>query len=93
MAYESDLLVVNWAPGARGSKDNGTDASVKLCGTVCGGAGASVAVNLSIGNSYGSHEGNSLLETFINTASNFGRTVLVTGTGNEAFEAVMLLEI
>ena len=41
------------------------------------------AVNLSFGNTYGSHDGTSLLETYIDSISNFGRTVLAAGTGNE----------
>lgn len=41
------------------------------------------AVNISIGNSYGSHSGDSLLETYIDTVSGFGRNVICIGTGNE----------
>ncbi|MCD7907349.1 MAG: S8 family serine peptidase [Clostridium sp.] len=41
------------------------------------------AVNLSFGNTYGSHDGTSLLETYIDSISNFGQTVLAAGTGNE----------
>lgn len=42
-----------------------------------------VAINISIGNNYGSHDGTSLLETYLNTASDMGRTVICIGTGNE----------
>lgn len=42
-----------------------------------------LAVNLSFGNTYGSHEGNSLLETYIDTIAASGRNVVVAGTGNE----------
>ena len=42
-----------------------------------------MAVNISFGNTYGSHEGNSLLETYINGISNYGRTSIVIGAGNE----------
>ena len=45
--------------------------------------GEPVAVNLSFGNSYGSHDGTSLLETYIDDISNYWKTVIVTGTGNE----------
>lgn len=45
--------------------------------------GVPVAVNISFGNTYGSHDGTSLLETFIDDISNYGRSVLVAGTGNE----------
>lgn len=42
-----------------------------------------VAVNLSFGNSYGSHDGNGLLERFIDLMAERGRSVFVIGTGNE----------
>ena len=42
-----------------------------------------VAINISIGNNYGSHDGTSLLETYLNTASDTGRAVICVGTGNE----------
>lgn len=42
-----------------------------------------VAINISIGNNYGSHDGTSLLETYLNTASDTGRSVICIGTGNE----------
>lgn len=42
-----------------------------------------VAINISIGNNYGSHDGTSLLETYLNTASETGRAVICIGTGNE----------
>ena len=41
------------------------------------------AVNLSFGNNYGSHSGDSLLETYIDTVSGLGRNVICIGTGNE----------
>lgn len=46
--------------------------------------GMPVAVNVSIGNTYGSHDGTSLLETYIDGISNYGRNIIVIGTGNEA---------
>ena len=42
-----------------------------------------LVINLSFGNVYGSHDGTSLLETFLDDISNYGRTVIVAGTGNE----------
>ncbi len=42
-----------------------------------------VAVNLSFGNTYGAHNGNSLLERFIDNVSEIGRTVICVGSGNE----------
>lgn len=42
-----------------------------------------LAVNLSFGNTYGSHDGTSLLETYINMMAGQGKTTVVAGTGNE----------
>ncbi len=42
-----------------------------------------VAINLSFGNSYGSHTGSSILERFIDNISEIGRSVICIGTGNE----------
>lgn len=42
-----------------------------------------LAVNLSFGNTYGAHNGTSLLERFINNVSEIGRTVICVGSGNE----------
>lgn len=45
--------------------------------------GMPAAVNVSIGNTYGSHDGTSLLETYIDGISNYGRNIIVIGAGNE----------
>lgn len=42
-----------------------------------------VAVNLSFGNVYGSHNGTGLLETFLAEMAGMGRSVIAVGTGNE----------
>ena len=42
-----------------------------------------VAINISIGNSYGSHTGDSLLETFIDDISGVWSSSICVGTGNE----------
>ena len=42
-----------------------------------------VAINLSFGNTYGAHDGNSLLEQFIQDAANRWKNVICIGTGNE----------
>lgn len=42
-----------------------------------------VSVNISFGNTYGDHQGNSLLERFVDNASEIGRSTLVIGSGNE----------
>lgn len=45
--------------------------------------GRPVAVNLSFGNTYGDHQGNSLLERFVDNASEIGRSAIIIGSGNE----------
>ncbi len=46
-----------------------------------------VAINLSFGNTYGSHTGTSLLETYINDISNWWKSVICVGSGNEGAAA------
>ncbi|MCM1087122.1 MAG: S8 family serine peptidase [Muribaculaceae bacterium] len=46
-----------------------------------------VAVNLSFGNTYGAHNGTSLLERFIDNVSEIGRNVICVGSGNEGASA------
>ncbi len=46
-----------------------------------------VVINLSFGNSYGSHDGTSLVETYLNQAVGYGRVTLCVGTGNEGNQA------
>lgn len=45
-----------------------------------------VVINVSFGNTYGGHDGTSLLETFMDDIINFGKVTLVVGTGNEGAE-------
>lgn len=42
-----------------------------------------IAINLSFGNTYGSHDGISLIETYIDGIANIGRNCICIGTGNE----------
>ena len=43
-----------------------------------------VSINLSFGNTYGAHDGSSLLERFMDNASEVNRSVVCVGSGNEA---------
>ena len=45
--------------------------------------GMPVSVNLSFGNTYGSHDGNGLFERYIDSLSEMGQNVFVIGMGNE----------
>jgi subtilisin family serine protease len=42
-----------------------------------------IVINISFGNSYGSHSGRSLLESFINDSADLWRNNIIIGTGNE----------
>lgn len=42
-----------------------------------------LVINISFGNTYGDHKGNSLLERFIDNASEIGKTAVIIGSGNE----------
>ncbi|MBS5387890.1 MAG: S8 family serine peptidase [Clostridiales bacterium] len=46
-----------------------------------------VAVNISFGNTYGSHDGTTLLERFIDAASDVWKNVICVGSGNEGNSA------
>ena len=49
--------------------------------------GRPMAINVSIGNNYGSHDGTSLLSTYIDTVASMSRLSISVGTGNEGFSA------
>lgn len=46
-----------------------------------------LVINLSFGNSYGAHDGSSLLERFLDNASEIGQTVICVGSGNDGANA------
>lgn len=46
-----------------------------------------LVINLSFGNTYGPHDGGSLLERFLDNAAEIGRTVICVGSGNEGNSA------
>lgn len=46
-----------------------------------------VAINLSFGNTYGSHDGTSLIERFLDDISNYWKSVICVGSGNEGTSA------
>lgn len=85
VAYEADLIIVK-LQGAQPSVFPNTaqlmqavDFSLRQSITF----NQPLAVNLSFGNSYGSHSGTSLLESYLDTVSGIFRTCIVTGSGNE----------
>ncbi|MDD3404510.1 MAG: S8 family serine peptidase [Hespellia sp.] len=61
----------------------GLDFVLKTAGEM----GQPIAVNISFGNTYGSHDGTSLLERYIDDMSNYWKSVICIGSGNEASAA------
>ena len=47
-----------------------------------------IAVNISIGNNYGAHNGSSLVESYINMMCDIWKTSIVIGSGNEAAKGI-----
>lgn len=84
-APQSDIIFVKLARG-NGSNYPVTSALMQAVNYVISKAAAlnmPVAINISYGNSYGSHSGNSLIETYLNDVSGMTKNIIVTGTGNE----------
>lgn len=90
VAFESELLVVKLGLPL----ENGFPRTTELMQAVdyCLGKsteyGKPIVVNLSFGNNYGSHSGNSLIETYLDDMANYGRTSIAAGSGNEGAAAV-----
>jgi subtilisin family serine protease len=86
VAFESELLVVKLGVADPLGFPRTTELLTAIDYVVRRAAefGKPAAVNISIGNTYGSHDGTSLLETYIDGVSNYGRNVIVIGSGNEA---------
>ncbi len=85
VARESDLLVVRLGTPRAESFPRTTELMRALTYTVNKAIELRmpVAVNLSFGNTYGAHNGTSLLERFLDNVSEIGRNVICVGSGNE----------
>ncbi len=85
VAPESELLIVKLGVPAPNSFPRTTELMRALTYVVRKSLELQMplAVNLSFGNTYGAHNGTSLLERFIDNASEIGRSVICVGSGNE----------
>ncbi len=85
IAPESELLVVKLGTPQEGGFPKTTEIMRAVTYAVNKGIelGRPVVINLSFGNTYGSHDGTSLPERFLDNASEIGRTVICVGAGNE----------
>lgn len=85
VARESDLLIVRLGTPRAESFPRTTELMRALTYTVNKAIELQmpVAINLSFGNTYGAHNGTSLLERFLDNVSEIGRSVICVGSGNE----------
>lgn len=90
VAYEADIIGVKLAVSRTNSFPRTTEV-MRAFDYVIRRAmehGKPVAINLSLGNNYGSHDGTSILENYINTVSNIWKSVICIGVGNEAVRGI-----
>lgn len=85
VAPESELIVVKLGAPGETSFPRTTELMRALTYVVqkAQEMGRPVAINLSFGNTYGPHNGTSLLERFLDNVSEIGRNVICVGAGNE----------
>ena len=85
MAPEAELMVVKLGMPGETSFPRTTELMRALVYVVrkAREMGRPVAINLSFGNTYGAHNGSSLLERFLDNVSEIGRNVICVGAGNE----------
>jgi len=88
VAYESTLLVVKLGGTQADPFPQTTNlmTAVDFCVRYAAEAGLPLSLNLSFGNSEGGHDGRSLLETYLNDVSLYGKTCICIGSGNDANE-------
>ncbi|MDD6492930.1 MAG: S8 family serine peptidase [Firmicutes bacterium] len=85
VAPESELLIIKMGTPAPDSFPRTTELMRALTYAVKKAVelGKPLAINLSFGNTYGSHDGTSLVERFLDNVAEIGRTVVCVGSGNE----------
>lgn len=89
VACEAELLVVKLGTAMADGFPRTTELmrAVDFAVTTAADLGKPLVINISFGNTYGSHDGTSLLETFLDDIGNYGRTTIVVGSGNEGAAA------
>lgn len=85
IAYEAELLVVKLGTPAPNSFPSTSllMMGIDFCVRESLRRNIPLALNLSFGNTYGSHSGSSLLETYLDSVSELGRISIIVGSGNE----------
>ena len=90
VAYESDLIVVKMGNAGENSFPRTTELMEGIDYLVWQAVKMrrAIAINISFGNNYGSHRGDSLLETYLDTVSSMGKNVICVGMGNNGNDAL-----
>ncbi len=85
VAYESDIIVVKLGNSINSSFPRTTQlmSGIDFCIREALRRNIPMVINISFGNNYGGHDGNTLLENYINEMANTGRVSIVVATGNE----------
>lgn len=85
VAYESTLLIVRLGPPDSKGFPSTTQlmTAVDYCYKQSIELGMPLALNISFGNTYGSHSGTSLIETYLDYIAQQGQLAIVVGSGNE----------
>ncbi|MCM1283956.1 MAG: S8 family serine peptidase [Muribaculaceae bacterium] len=89
VAYEADLIIIKLGTPEPTGFPSTTQLmqAVDYCVRRSVALNRPIAVNLSFGNTYGSHSGTSLLETYLNAVSGLGNVSIIAGSGNEGSAA------
>lgn len=89
VASESNMIIVKLGAPTPLSFPNTTQLmqGIDFCIRNAIRIGQPIAVNVSFGNNYGSHDGRSLLEYYINDIANLWKSNIVIGSGNEGATA------
>ncbi len=90
VAPEAGLLIVKLGSGSGAAGSSRTTELMRAVAWMLRKAqesGRPLALNISYGSTYGSHDGTSLLETFLDNAAESYKTVICVGSGNEGAAA------
>lgn len=95
IAVDADLIVVKMSSaGANGfPRTTQVMRGVTYALNKATALGKPLVINLSFGNNYGPHDGTSLLDLFLDNASQIGRTSICVGTGNDGIRGTHFADI
>lgn len=83
-AYESKLVIVKLSRKQEINTTASLMMAIDYCIRISIIENVPMAINLSYGNNYGDHAGNTVLEKYIDTVSEFAKCGIAVGSGNDA---------